>query len=768
MLKYKTRGMSNPQGKPRVYFCCHEEDFVRYFEPVSDEILKKQNCAIWYYDDFQSEADEQFYEDLKQMQLFVMPVTWKLLYQENRAIDIEFKFAVENHIPVLPLMQESGLEKRFNERCGEIQFLDKNERDLTAISYEDKLEKYLSMVLVGDELAAKIRAAFDAYVFLSYRKKDRKYAQELMRLIHKNEFCRNIAIWYDEFLTPGENFNESIKEALLKSGLFVLAVTPNVVNEINYIMTIEYPMAKEVGKPIVPAELVPTDKEALAEKYEGIPACTDAHDEELLSEALLEAVKKIAIRENDHSPEHNFFIGLAYLDGVDVEIDHERALKLIISSAEAGLMEAIDQLITMYNSGKGVNRDYEKTIKWREKKIELCRDRFQQCPGETNGHELIWAMTDCADAYREEGKAAAAKEKYQTAEQICEEFDVSSVSMLQNLLTICNRLGRLFWSERRGKEAKAYCEKALRAYELLSGEEHSIKMRQSLAIIYNNLGNIYLDESENKKAKECYGRVLEISKKIVEETGDVRVRRNLSVSYEKMGDIFRREGNYAAAEENYKESLMICKKLTEEVQDTGAYRDLSVSYNKLADIYRMSGKTEQAIESCQKAMGITLKLAEETETMEAYRDLSVTYKIMAAILKSEDKLEQAGEYYEKALEIILKLTARTETLEIRWDLASIYYMLGNLYKQRENAVKAREYYLKNHEIARQLAEETGSDKLWYDLVTAYCGSAAVFGGEERQELLQSALKIMERLCADYPENSLFSTRRENIKKMLTF
>ena len=42
----------------------------------------------------------------------------------------------------------------------------------------------------------------------------RRYAQELMRLIHKNEFCRDIAIWYDEYLTPGEDFNQEIAAAL--------------------------------------------------------------------------------------------------------------------------------------------------------------------------------------------------------------------------------------------------------------------------------------------------------------------------------------------------------------------------------------------------------------------------------------------------------------------------------------------------------------------------------------------------------------------------
>ena len=230
-----------------MYFCCHKDDFKKFFENISDEVLALQNCSVWYKDG-NDYVNEELLDDLKGMQLFVMPVTTNLLCTENDALDIEFKFAIENHIPVLPLMQEQGLEQIFNQKCGELQFLDKHNTDITAISYEEKLKKYLESVLIGDEMAEKIRAAFDAYVFLSYRKKDRKYAQELMRLIHKNEFCRDIAIWYDEFLTPGENFNDSIKEALQKSGLFVLTVTPSLLEKVadnkgverdNYIVTTE-------------------------------------------------------------------------------------------------------------------------------------------------------------------------------------------------------------------------------------------------------------------------------------------------------------------------------------------------------------------------------------------------------------------------------------------------------------------------------------------------------------------------------------------------
>ena len=43
----KTRGNSSPQGKPRVFFCCHPADFSAYFAEITDEVLALQNCAIF-------------------------------------------------------------------------------------------------------------------------------------------------------------------------------------------------------------------------------------------------------------------------------------------------------------------------------------------------------------------------------------------------------------------------------------------------------------------------------------------------------------------------------------------------------------------------------------------------------------------------------------------------------------------------------------------------------------------------------------------------
>ena len=47
-LQFKTRGMSDPKGKPKVYFSCHPEDFNEVFPLISDDLLNHANCAVWY------------------------------------------------------------------------------------------------------------------------------------------------------------------------------------------------------------------------------------------------------------------------------------------------------------------------------------------------------------------------------------------------------------------------------------------------------------------------------------------------------------------------------------------------------------------------------------------------------------------------------------------------------------------------------------------------------------------------------------------------
>ena len=430
-FRFFTRGDSSVRGKARIYFTAHPDDYEKYFGEICKDILERQNCAIFCLDrDTMPEEVEDFELRMGEMQLLVVPVTRKLLETPNRAMDVEVPIATRKHIPILPLMQESGLDTLFGQKFGDLQYLDKYNADPTALPYSYKLTKYLESVIVGNELAEKVRAAFDAYVFLSYRKKDRKYAQELMRLIHSNPFCRDIAIWYDEYLTPGEDFNDAIRAALEKSGLFALTVTPNLINELNYVFSIEYPMARSLGKQILPIEMLPTDRKKLSEMYTGIPDPIAASDPAAMSACLADMIHRIAITSNDKDPQHNFFIGLAYLSGIDVEIDHERAVQLITEAAKSNqCVEARKKLASMYRNGEGVPRDMEKAILWQGAAVMALGETAEKTQSEDDG-------IACLREAMEYGEMAYSVEDFESAE------DAFSIAYEQGRILAFGAMGK--------------------------------------------------------------------------------------------------------------------------------------------------------------------------------------------------------------------------------------------------------------------------------------------------------------------------------------
>jgi len=214
IFKIKTKNKIDIEKKPRVYFTCHPDDFEKHFNKICDDIFKTHDCAIYYTEDMNDKIpDDEKVMDLGRNNLLVVPVTLKLLTSSNRAMDEDIPYALEMHMPILPIVMEPGLDEFYSklDKFGELQYLNAYSFDLTEIPYEQKLKKHLDLVLNSNEVFNRIREAFANHLFLSYRKKDRKYANELISIIHSNPECRDIAIWFDEFLNPGESFSENIK-----------------------------------------------------------------------------------------------------------------------------------------------------------------------------------------------------------------------------------------------------------------------------------------------------------------------------------------------------------------------------------------------------------------------------------------------------------------------------------------------------------------------------------------------------------------------------
>jgi TPR repeat protein len=274
--------------------------------------------------------------------------------------------------------------------------------------------------------------------------------------------------------------------------------------------------------------MVETDHDALAVQYENIPTPTDAHDEKALSELLLTSVKNLAIKENDKDARHNFFIGLAYLTGIDVEVDHKRAVSLITSAAEAGLIEAIDKLIRMYEEGEGVERNYETAVAWREKKIVRQEQIYREVSNDRRLNTLFWTVIECGDAYKALGKLSPAREKYALGQQLLEDSgrQGDNKNILRNVSVSYSKLGDICASCGDLAGARAYYEKAQDIREQLAKETGTVESYDDLAVSYYKVAAI----SEGDAQKEYLQKSIDLYETLCRACpGVARYQKNLKI-----------------------------------------------------------------------------------------------------------------------------------------------------------------------------------------------------------------------------------------------
>lgn len=702
-LNFRTRGKDvSPQGKPRVYFCCHPEDLSVYFDSVSQEILNLENCAVFYDESPNTFCSKTEWESrLADMQLFVMPVTSKLLMSANKGLD-EYKIALKCHIPVLPLMQEEGLAQLFNEVCGNLQFLDKHQKDETAISYQQKLKNFLDGVLVGDEQANAVRAAFRSYIFLSYRKKDRAHAQRLMKLVHKCELCRDVAIWYDEYLVPGEDFNNAIGEALNKSQMFLLAVTPNLVCESNYVQTVEYPMALQNGKTILPVEMSSTDKNLLASQYVDLPAVINESDESAVMQQLANFFPR---KDNlmDDLPRYHL-IALAYLDGIDVEVDHARAFEMLTYCAERNNIESIKMLADMYKRGKGVERDISKAIQWQARLVAMLEPKAQNADKNTKLDFLV-ELINLAALYKE-------LLQYDNAIQVYHQFKEFSEQWMQT-----------------------------QQYEPLA--------KSMLALAFNEIGNVYRTMYNFDKALESFKWALHYAEQLVVQEQSEQNYKDLVMCYGNLSRCYEDSKDYEMALQYSEARLAILNIIAEMSKDGDYLFSLMQCYSDIFDICKATYQVEKARQAITKAVETAERIDDEQNDAESKDWLLLAYSRMAALCYMEENFEGERDWYLKSLNISIQLVDQYASLDARQTLAELLQNLADNASILANHEEAEDYICKALYLRETIAEEVTIPQTKFDLALA-CSSAAtlydkIYQTDKAIQLLQRAEKLLLEL-----------------------
>ncbi len=719
-FRVETKNKVDIDKKPRVYFTCHPADFDKYFKKICEDIFKTHDCAIYYTEDMSEIiAEDEKKVDLGRNNLFVIPVTFKLLTTPNRAMDHDIPYAFKEHIPVFPFMMELGIDEFYSkpDKFGKLQYLNPCSTDRTEISYEEKLKKYLESVLISDEMAQRVRAAFDAYIFLSYRKKDRKYANELMRLIHSYPECRDIAIWFDEFLVPGESFKENIEKMLDKCDLFALLVTPHLLEKViddngnqrdNYVVSTELPLARkkkeEKDTDIFAVEMESTDKKGLSAIC--VEDCVNAGDAAFRTR-LLDAVSRMAITTNN-TPEHNFLVGLAYLDGIDVEVNHTLALELITSAAEVNLPEAMLKLYNMYDQGMGVQLDYHEALKW----AQVLADYYTQTCGEKHPDTLT-ALNRLATVYGELGdyheEAELLKKLYALQCEVLGEKHPDTLYTFAQLATAYSKLN----------DHRKAAELLEKVYDLqCDTDSDTLYTLASLALAYGKLGDLRgaeLSEKVYAFQYEVFGE---------KHPNTLTALNNLAVTYGELGDLRKA---IASLEKVYP---LWCEVFGEKHPHTlKVLSNLAIGYEKLGDLR----KAAELLEKVYPLQCVILG-KEHPDTLHTFNGLAVTCLELgeAESLKKVYTLqcEINGERHPDALSTLLVLAITylklgdhhkaAELLEriytLQCEITDSYSLtilngLARTYQELGNHHKAAELLEKVYTFQHEVLGEKHSDTL---------------------------------------------------------
>lgn len=655
MLDVKCANQINFNNKSKVLFVSHPHDFDLYFEQLSDEIIALKDCAVYRYRDGKIPSQEEWEFDVSEMNLITIPVTNLFLSEPNAALDI-YMYAQEHKIPVLPIMMEMGLDSMFNSICGEIQYLYHGNYDPTAIPYTKKLNDFLSYVLIDNDLSEKIRNSFVASAFLSYRKMDRKYAQQLIKMIHANQSTRDVTVWYDEFIQPNEDFNESILEALVNSDLFLLAVTPNLVNEDNYVITKEYPAATNADKTILPIELQETNYQLLQKRFPGVPLCVNMNNQSELYDALSKSLPQIHERSNVNDALHSYYIGLAYLHGMHAELDVDMAILLLSEAAGSGSHEAARTLGNLYYQGTYIKRNFSQAIQWQKKQIEILEDKM------SNNHSDETAII-LAEAYR---MLADMEMSCTSRNMIIDEI----IDACQKALEICRSIH-------------------ITDDELISKvTECMLDSLRHLAMAYETIGKYRL-------AMKCYIESLNIRKDISDSfedksgSGKVWYAWRIAQLYYDIGILLRKMGDVERARDAMGFSIQKYEHLAEISPDFLPY--LANAHGALAYLVALTD-VELAERHIQKSLQITEKLYQKNKTQfELYYANSLLQRAFILSRTGTSDCDEQINYCLKA-ETIYKKYLDSGSIDAIAKYINTLYRLACTYSKRFELEKARQFF----------------------------------------------------------------------------
>ena len=202
-LKCRAAGNRKSKWKNKVFVTSTPKTFTKRFDRVC-EWIADDNTDIYYYDEEVYDAD--IYSQLvSQMNAMIVIVSGDFLQADCRSKSLDIKIARKYDIPIIPIYFDGSIQA-FNEQIGNIELINTKEGDFLY-----KIRKHLNQCLANQTLFERIKQEFSGKIFLSYRKNDVELAKSVLNILYQDERFWDVSVWYDDYLTPGENYDDEIE-----------------------------------------------------------------------------------------------------------------------------------------------------------------------------------------------------------------------------------------------------------------------------------------------------------------------------------------------------------------------------------------------------------------------------------------------------------------------------------------------------------------------------------------------------------------------------
>ena len=446
MLRADTIGKVNSIGKPHVYFAARKEDY-NYLTSVISNLFMSANVAV-YYDDRQDSRNTKT-EELLRMNVIVVILTEALLTSPNDVMTRIFPLAIKNGIPLMILGMSDNVGFLLDDFCTKnhlgnhpVIFPNKKDPERTFLT---KLKDFLAERAFTDSDRQKIEQCLDGRIFFSYRKEDNALASQVLSLLNKAPSCLSYGLWYDDYLTSMEEFDDEIQAAIDASDVFLLLLTEAMLQEDSYALKWEHAHAVSEEKSIVILDAINYPHDLPKELKEGDPFILRAHSIKELPDLMLELMGKRDRTTKWEKADQSYLIGLAYQRGIYKIKEENIAIELLRSSAATGHMDACDAMVKICLE----HHDLSSAIDWQQVLTNHFAARFQQEQTLDALDRYLRHLSTLGEYHGMQGNLAKMKKSYETTQELlvrAEGWD-SDPRILEHAIVAADQLGTIAQAE---------------------------------------------------------------------------------------------------------------------------------------------------------------------------------------------------------------------------------------------------------------------------------------------------------------------------------